>query len=529
MRPPPGPGGDADSGLAPPIGRGAALVVLCSFLPLLAAFLVNLWTRPLYRFFPLALAGAAILAWRARPRLPEERSPGSRTVTFAWIGLALGLLAVATMYWSPWTGAVGAWCALAGVLWWMGGWGLFGPMFPALLMVAAIIPLPLRLDAALLTSLGWAVCRACSRLLYEMDVPHVLTATGIEVPHLSLPLNDVLRPMEGFFAVCAFGLFWVLVTRRRWWQALLTLLAAPGAALLAAAGAVTLGVRLSLAYRYNCFEGARGVVVELGVFAVAAAVVMSFDQWLRFLTAPAGGGVEPGLLKPPSSALAQWARRRSARPALVLAAVFATGGALQLPSWWLAYERQREALQPPQSALPAAAVFDLPATLGEWRRASTAPPLAGELLGATHTNRVWHFDGGDVAASVSLDGPFRGFSDGIRSYLGAGWRVYRLEDRRNGPPGPFIELEMQRRFTHYALLRFGQFDESGQWLAPPSKRPGPLARFSRLPGPPAVHRVQVLLATLEPLTDKERAAAAALWDEASRSLREQALRQLEAR
>ena len=37
--------------------------VALGFAPLLTVFLINLWGRPHYQFFPLALAGAGFLAW----------------------------------------------------------------------------------------------------------------------------------------------------------------------------------------------------------------------------------------------------------------------------------------------------------------------------------------------------------------------------------------------------------------------------------------------------------------------------------
>src|SRR6266853_5443943 len=46
------------------------LLLALGYAPLLCAFFLNLWARPHYQFFPLALAGAAFLAWT---RLKESR------------------------------------------------------------------------------------------------------------------------------------------------------------------------------------------------------------------------------------------------------------------------------------------------------------------------------------------------------------------------------------------------------------------------------------------------------------------------
>src|SRR6266446_6359210 len=46
------------------------LLLALGYAPLLWVFFLNLWARPHYQFFPLALAGAAFLAWT---RLKESR------------------------------------------------------------------------------------------------------------------------------------------------------------------------------------------------------------------------------------------------------------------------------------------------------------------------------------------------------------------------------------------------------------------------------------------------------------------------
>src|SRR4051812_8779944 len=71
---------------------GGILVV--AFLPLLVAHGRQLWLRPHYQFFPLALVGAAVLAWPVLKDGPRSR-PGAtaRAVSYGLVGLSWLLLA----------------------------------------------------------------------------------------------------------------------------------------------------------------------------------------------------------------------------------------------------------------------------------------------------------------------------------------------------------------------------------------------------------------------------------------------------
>src|SRR5436190_15061750 len=82
------------------------ILFAAGFVPLLAAFFVNLWQRPHYQFFPLVLAGAGFLAWTKE--VPRPFEPGRpSTGKILWI-VSLGMLIGATLLWSPWIGSLAA-------------------------------------------------------------------------------------------------------------------------------------------------------------------------------------------------------------------------------------------------------------------------------------------------------------------------------------------------------------------------------------------------------------------------------------
>ena len=74
-----------------------ALIALVGFGPLVAQFLFNLWQFDTYQFFPLALAGAAVLAKRGLDEVSRPLEPGSGLLTFPLMLGVLGLLGTAAV------------------------------------------------------------------------------------------------------------------------------------------------------------------------------------------------------------------------------------------------------------------------------------------------------------------------------------------------------------------------------------------------------------------------------------------------
>src|SRR5438477_6036554 len=132
--------------------RNGVLAAL-GFAPLLWLFCVNLWARPHYQFFPLALGGAGFLAWIRFKEISQPLQPGRLAIGAGLLSGSFMGLGVATFLWSPWVGSLAALTGLVAVIWLRGGSKLLRAMTPALLLVLIIIPPPLALDTRLAESL----------------------------------------------------------------------------------------------------------------------------------------------------------------------------------------------------------------------------------------------------------------------------------------------------------------------------------------------------------------------------------------
>ena len=82
------------------------LMGVAGFGPLLTQFFLNQWKQEAHQFFPLAIAGAALLAWRGCGEARVPLVPGSGRVTLPLLLAALAILFLAALSWSPWLGMV---------------------------------------------------------------------------------------------------------------------------------------------------------------------------------------------------------------------------------------------------------------------------------------------------------------------------------------------------------------------------------------------------------------------------------------
>src|SRR5205809_6878672 len=87
-----------------------AILFVAGFVPLLWVFFVNLWERPHYQFFPLALAGAGFLGWSRLQEAKAQTFERGGAAGSVLVALSFLILAGATVFWSPWLGS------LAGVI-----------------------------------------------------------------------------------------------------------------------------------------------------------------------------------------------------------------------------------------------------------------------------------------------------------------------------------------------------------------------------------------------------------------------------
>ena len=520
---------DARSVLGP-LTKRTALLIGVGCLPLLLAFLWNLWSKPAFRFYPVALIAGLWLMRRGWRTLHEDLRPGSSRMVLGWLGFAFAALLVSTLLWTPWGGAVATLLALAGLIWWLGGWGLFRTLLPGLLMLAIVVRPPLGVGMSLLETFGTKLLKAASRMLYEMSVPHYISGTAIELPGLKLGFPEITALTNIIPSVIAFSLLYALWRRRSVVRVVLGLLVAPAFPVLLVSAAIIAGIRLSLADHFDVFAGMRGVAIQAGIFLVSAGLVVSFDEFLTFLFAP----VLRSRSRPSQVVVREVSGPKlfpasvGSQRATVLGTAFAVVGVVELVLGGLFYARMMGLNAPLLSRLTPQSSFSLPTQIGQWKQADSAPIFLPDLPAEPTQLRVWYFEAADLAVAVTLDYPQRGFVNPVSQYQSLGWTVWRQTPRGGSaadtPSG--MEAEMQRNWVQVGVLWVGACDEAGRWQPMPGRKPVLFERFKPRVSEPVAARIQLLSCGREAMTAEDRSKVAELFQVVGRDLSTQIKSQL---
>ncbi|MCU0785980.1 MAG: exosortase U [Verrucomicrobia bacterium] len=506
------PTGPADSN--PGLTVTSFLVVALAYVPLLIPFFINLWSRPHYQFFPLALAGALFLAWTCLKETPRPLEPGSPLVNAVLLALSLVLLGAATVLWSPWLGSLAALSGLIAILWRIGGQRLFKSLFPALLLLATIIPPPLAIDVRTVQHLRALAVDWSSLLLDLLRVTHSLSGNVIELPGQKLLVDEACSGNNSLLITLASCLFYGLWRRRPAWHIAVCLVSSLGFVLLGNLTRIVLGASLKFHYGVDILKGWPHELIGLVLFIGYVFLIMSMDQLLVFLSAPSYPQPPPAPAPAPSSPADRQPRPRRVVPRFGRAMVcsFALLGAAGLGIGWTHYHRAKLEAALPAPVLSKQVAFNMPDEIGDWKRLSPESPRLQKVETLGVYSQIWHYQKGDTVASVALDYPFKGYHDVTVCYTANGWSVVGRVPCP-GQPGqalmPAAEVQMRNDVGQYGSLWFSSVDDRGRWLEQPGQKPGVrygfLRRF-RLPAKdfPTTYQVQVLVTGYVPLPPAEQ-------------------------
>jgi exosortase len=493
------------------------ILFAAGFVPLLAAFFVNLWQRPHYQFFPLALGGAAFLAWTRVRELPRPLDPGRpRTGKILWI-LSLALLMIATVLWSPWIGSLAALSGLIAGIWTVGGRQLLRTTTPALILLAAIIPPPLSLDTRLADSLRVLAVNWSSHLLDILGVTHYRSGNVIEMRGKTLLVEEACSGINSLLITMAACLFYMLWRRRSLISTLLALAGSLSFVVLGNLVRITLGAWLLFHRNIDILSGWPHQTIGLFMFAGYMLLIFSLERFLFFLTRPSR---QQRRRHDKSSPPAEPARQsRGLNPQWVRFAAFAFAflGVVAIGRGWTHEHAQRNTTTP-KSALSEGATFTLPGQIGEWTRIASASPLLQKIETLGVYSKVWHFQRRDLVASIALDYPFAGYHDVTVCYTMQGWKVlerHSSEVKDSKGTVPCAEVQMEDDLGLRGSLWFSTVNEQGQWVEIPVSERAFVDRW-RISGrvEPTTYRLQVLVTTFAPLPAAEQAQVRQLFENA---------------
>ena len=444
--------------------------------PLLLAHGRLLWLRPHYQFFPIVVAGAAILAgraWRQAMVGPPAPRLGAILLGLNWV-----MLATAVVLGSPWLGAVAFWELLAAAAVLIGGLSALRAALPALAFLLLVIPPPFDLDTRLVNGLQSLTSKCSDRVLDYVGVLHVRSGNVVEVADKKYGVDEACSGINSLLSTLAVTLFYIFWTRVYWVRAILLILAAVFWVVVANVIRVVLivwvdhrwGLDLSKD-EYNGYLLYQHTILGFILFGLTLAVLASTDRFLRFL----GSAVRWDTDLPDTTQMGPVPTRGPAHlPTVGWATVTP---ALVGYALLVLFQAQDYRLGPLASSETELVKYyntfsadDLPAAIGPWQR---QPEFAADdrkrddPFGAHF--RTWRYRRNNQLAVLSFDYPFSGWHDLRWCYGGIGWTIGQAEFHTQPLPGgarmDYTRFDMSRAEQRHHLVHRVRPNRAGRGRA----------------------------------------------------------------
>jgi exosortase len=445
------------------------LVALVGFGPLVAQFFANLWNFDTYQFFPLALAGAGVLAWRGLKEAERPLEGGSAWLTVPMLFVSLVLLAGAAVMWSPWIGMAAFLVAVLAAAWWLGGWGLFKAVFPAWVMVVTVMPPPLKFDERFALQLQeWATIGS-SRVLGLLGIPHFLSGLVIEIPGQRLLVEEACSGINSVLFMTSACVFYAMWKRRGVFFLAAMYAVTIGCVLAGNLFRITVGAWALFHYKIDLFVGWKHEAIGLVMTATYLGCIVASEAVL-------------GWLFRPRHPLAR-TERVEGDPAEVLQGRVFGGGlkftavllallcAVQLVRGWDFHFNKVQSRMVNPEWMDGSAKFSIPRDLNGWRLAGEERPVPKKAAFEDGVfSHIWQYQRGGMIATISFDYPFFHYHDVRVCYKNSGWEVGEAKLQRASAENgmmPCMEVALSRENGVKADLFFSTVDEAGDWLEEP--------------------------------------------------------------
>jgi len=451
-----------------------ALLFIVGFGPLIIAFFANLWKYEIHQFYPLALIGAAALAWRGCCEVPLPLRSGSSLWTGLMTLLSLALLTFASLLWSPWIGVASMLVGLAALASWLGGRSFSLSLLPSWIMLLTVIPPPLKLDARLALQMQqWAVAGS-SRVLDLMAVPHLREGNILQIPGQRLLVEEACSGINSVLFMSAACVFYVLWQRRPLIFLPLLYTVTIGSVLFGNLIRITSGAWLLFNFRIDLFTGWRHETLGLVLTASYLIVIVLSDALLARVTARmvakhadriAANRVSP-------------ARKFSFKPllegrclsgiALILLPLFLVLGSLQLGEAWFNSDAYKKEVRINPEGMKGSAKFSMPKQIDDWVLVTEEVPVAKKTAFEDGVySHTWQYRNGGLNVMISLDYPFFDYHDVRICYSGGGWTIDESKvhpAHESADDIPRMEVLLSKENGLKGELLYSTVDESGSWL-----------------------------------------------------------------
>lgn len=497
--------------------RNFRLIVACmlilaaaSFGPWVSVHLSHLWKREHYQFFPMLIVVLVGIAVSRRSSIPQLVPKDGRAVlgwkiSIPFFLILLVSLAAAGWLNSPWFGTIGCVTLMLLVA------RNCGDLYPVVLPLLVLIPLPFALDTNLINWLQRVSSIGASALLDMADIKHLMSGNVLELPNRRLLVEEACSGIGSAFLMLASAALYAV------WKRMRTIVAIPllvSAVVWAVAGNTFRIFIVALSEAKHGPDLSHGLAHDLlgtATYCLSILMLVLTEQALLFVFEPIpkqlsdgsfiikyGDSVRRslihhwnGLTSCEASFLKERANDRRVggismapvayiRTLLPILMIFS---AITVFRFWPQSHSAASDLQTVE-VLPAEGKAKLDAIPEDVFSISSAVPQvlecrtntrrdAAELLQSGAHSKTWQLNLSGVEVSVALDGTFDSWHDVRPEFLNQGWKILRSE----AIPSPGIGDESSvvtctqfyRTDGDYLLLLFGEFRNTGAPIpVPPS-------------------------------------------------------------
>lgn len=447
------------------------IIALIGFGPLLAQFLFNLWKFDTYQFFPLALAGAGFLAWRGLREVDRPLEHGSAWLTVPGTLALLGVLASASVLWSPWMGAVSFLLGIAVFAWWLGGWPLTKALFPAWVMLLTVVPPPLKLDTRFALLLQEWATAGSSAILALLGVPHFLSGMLIEIPGQRLLVEEACSGINSVLFMTSACVFYAMWRRRSLVFLAFLYVLTIGCVLAGNLVRITSGAWLLHNFRIDTFVGWKHEALGLVLTATYLGFIVLADFILDRVSNPFTRRRQRSAPVEHDSPVLEGTWFEGGFKFVTILLVLL--GATQALRGWDFNFRKNESRVINPDWMDGSAKFVMPPRLDGWRLLGEQKPVPAYAAYEDGVySHIWQYERGGMVATISLDYPFFDYHDVTVCYRGAGWEIGEMELQRATPENSNIParlVSMTKQGGLKADLFHSTVSESGVWLEEPGK------------------------------------------------------------
>ncbi|MFO0812411.1 MAG: exosortase U [Gemmatales bacterium] len=260
------------------------LIVVAAFIPMLVMHGVTLWAKPHYQFFPLVIAGSAVLGYFGCQRLGRLHPGRYQTVAmfFGFLSL-LGLGAGAFLQ----SSLIAFGSFLVGSLAFIYSWGgkqLIWKWMPAWLFLWLMMPPPFNWDNDFIVWLKFITARWTGHVLDVFGIVHVMEGNVVIVPPYSqLAVEEACSGIHSFFAIITCAMFFVFWFGRPVLHAILLILGSIGWVLAANCARVVLIAVAQVRFNIDLAHGLRHDILGFVIFLFLVLLTLSLDRLLCFV------------------------------------------------------------------------------------------------------------------------------------------------------------------------------------------------------------------------------------------------------